>query len=281
MRLKDQLFAMPRIENRLRSFKETVYRGPIRAFSRALGVEQVLQVGYRTVLSLVQSKIITHEASGAKAEFYRTDFIPSNLPERSVTEDLISNLSTDDIFYDLGANRGLYTCLAGNIVENGEVHAFEPNPIAVSDLEQNIQHNNLLSRVFIHQKAVSDSGEEIPFLVRSDSTGNTLQTTTVDEEDSETITVESINLDDYIIENNLPHPTIMKIDIEGAEIDALNSMDLSLEDCKIVYCEVHKDMIDSPDSVLPADLLRGRGFREIERLYDRSNTHYILKATRV
>lgn len=271
---------MPGIESGLRSFKETVYRGPIRSFSRALRLERILRTGYRTVLSLVQSEMITHEANGAQAEFYRTDFMPSSLPERSVTEDLIDNLSTDDIFYDLGANRGLYTCLVGDVVENGVVHAFEPNPIAISDLEQNIQHNNLSSRVTVHQKAVSDSGKDIPFLLRFESTGNTLQTTTVDKEDGETITVESINLDDYIEENNLPQPTIMKMDIEGAEVDALKSLEKSLEDCRLVYCEVHENMIDSSDSVLPADLLYDHGFDQIDELFERNDSHYILRGSK-
>lgn len=193
---------MPRIESRLRCFKETIYRGPIRSFSRTVRLERVLWTGYRTILSLVSPEMITHEASGAKAEFHRTDHMPTDLPERSVTEDFIDNLSTDDAFYDLGANRGLYTCLAGDVIENGEVHAFEPNPVAIGDLEQNIQQNNLSSRVTAHQKAVSDCGEEIPFVVRSDSRGNTLQTTAVDERDSETIIVESVSLDDFIREND-------------------------------------------------------------------------------
>jgi len=266
------------IERGLRYFKETVYRGPIRSISRALQIERVLRRGYQVALSAVQSEMIVHEASGAKAKFHRTDHIPTTLPERSVTEDLIDNLSTDDVFYDLGANRGLYTCLAGDIVVDGEVHAFEPNPVAVSDLEQNIQYNDLSARVTVHQKAVSDNGEEIPFLVRSDSTGNTLQTTTVDEEDGETIAVESINLDDFIVENDLPKPEIMKIDIEGAEVDALKSMRKSLEDCRIVYCEVHKGMIDGSDLELPAALLRDRGFTQISRIYERSDSHYLIRA---
>jgi FkbM family methyltransferase len=222
--------------------------------------------------------MILHEVRGAKAKFYRTDHMPTNLPERSVTEDLIDNLSADDVFYDLGANRGIYTCLAGDIVVNGEVHGFEPNPVAVRDLEQNIQYNDLSSRVTVHQKAVSDNGEEIPFLVLSDSTGNTLQTTTVDEEGSETIIVESINLDDFIIENDLPRPTVMKIDIEGAEVDALESMEKSLEDCRFVYCEVHEDMNDGSDLELPAALLRDRGFTQISRIYERSDSHYLIRA---
>jgi len=269
---------MPTIESYLRSFKEAVYRGPIRSFSRAVRLEGVLQTGYQSALSVVQSRMIIYEANDALAEFHRTDRIPTDLPERSVVEDLISNLSADDIFYDLGANRGIYTCLAGDIVADGEVHAFEPNPVAVSDLEQNIQYNDLSSRVTVHQKAVSDTGEEIPFLVQSDSTGNTLQTTTGDEEDSETINVESINLDDFIVENDIPRPTIMKIDIEGAEVDALESMDKSLEDCRFVYCEVHEDMNDGSDLELPAALLRDHGFTQISRIYNRSDSHYIIRA---
>ena len=266
---------MSRIERGLRFFKKTIYRGPIRSIVRALHLERVLRKGYE---STVQDKVTVHEAKSAKAKFHQTDHMPTNLPERSVTEDLISNLSADDVFYDLGANRGLYTCLAGDIVEEGEIHAFEPNPVAASDLEQNIQYNNLSSKVTIHQKAVSDTREEIPFLVRSDSTGNTLQTTTVDEADSETITVESINLDDFIVENDLSRPTVIKIDIEGAEVNALKSAGKWLEDCRIVYCEVHEDMIDGSDLELPAALLRDRGLTQISRIYTRSDSHYIIKA---
>jgi len=126
---------MSSIERGLEFFKETVYRGPIRSISRPLHVERVLRRGYQAALSAVQSEMIVYEASGAKAKLHQTDHVPTNLPERSVTEDLIDNLSADNVFYDLGANRGLYTCLAGDIVEDGEVHAFEPNPVAVSDLE--------------------------------------------------------------------------------------------------------------------------------------------------
>lgn len=261
----------------LQFLKETVYRGPLRSLARIIGVEPRLQEGYKKAISLTQSETITHKVGGVSAEFYRTDHMPSTLPEQSVAEGLISDISPDDVFYDLGANRGLYTCLAGKVIESGEIHAFEPNPIAASDLQKNIQQNDLSSTVTVHQKAVSNTAGEVPFLVRPESTGNTLQTTIV-EDDAETITVKSVSLDDFIVENGIPNPTIMKIDIEGAELDALKSMKKSLQDCRLIYCEVHENMFD--EFVLPAEILRERGFNEINRIYDRSDSHYILRASK-
>jgi hypothetical protein len=71
----------------------------------------------------------------------------------------------------------------------------------------------------------------------------------------------------------------MKIDIEGAEVDALKSMETILEDCRLVYCEVHEDMMGAPTRS-PAALLRDRGFSEINHIYQRSGSHYIIRAQR-
>ncbi|MBU3942560.1 hypothetical protein KKA24_01100 [Patescibacteria group bacterium] len=48
--------------------------------------------------------------------------------ETRLNKFLIKNLPEETIFYDIGANSGFYSILVENILENKEIHAFEPIP---------------------------------------------------------------------------------------------------------------------------------------------------------
>jgi FkbM family methyltransferase len=63
-----------------------------------------------------------------------------------------------DVFYDIGANIGLYTLLAGKRVSSeGQVYAFEPHVKNVDSLLQNVSRNALTTRVKVLSCALHDS----------------------------------------------------------------------------------------------------------------------------
>lgn len=130
-------------------------------------------------------------------------------------------LRPGDGFIDGGANEGMFTLLAAQLVGGaGEVHAFEAIPTYVSRLNENVTLN-ALSQVTVHEAAIGDRAGEVVFALRG--TGSRIHTV---EDDAHTVTVRMVRLDD-----ELPaHAWAMgKLDLEGAEPLALAGAELLTE----------------------------------------------------
>lgn len=122
-------------------------------------------------------------------------------------------------FLDLGAHRGYYTLLASKLVgEKGRVFAFEPAPENFALLERNVKGRSNMTLV---QKAVSNkSGTTRLFL----SSKNTANHSLYDAGDSrESVEVEVISLDEFFKDKD-SKIDVIKMDIEGAEMSALDGM---------------------------------------------------------
>jgi FkbM family methyltransferase len=128
--------------------------------------------------------------------------------EIKIIKFLIKNLNENDIFYDIGAEVGLYTSLALEFCK--EVHSFEPMPKSFEILNQRFgNHKN----VYLNNFALSDQEGIAEFCEGS--------TTIVEDvrqkykKQNSLIKVEIKTLDFYI--NSHRVPTYIKMDIEGAE----------------------------------------------------------------
>lgn len=131
-----------------------------------------------------------------------------------------------DVVYDVGANIG-YTVrfMAGNC-QAGHVYAFEPVSFNRELLEQNIDLGGIRDRVTVLPIAASDSDGEIEFTL-DDFTGSTGYIGRV-KDVGETwemrwgtsfrkIKVPMVKLDTLIESGEVRPPTLIKVDIEGAE----------------------------------------------------------------
>ena len=137
--------------------------------------------------------------------------------EFNITKFLIKNLNFNDVFYDIGANYGFYTLLAQEFIKEGEIHSFEPNPKIFKLLKEN---SNLgkFKNTYINELALSDQNGEAEFYDLLDSRRHSGAGSLIKYERFKkyrVIKVKTIKLDDYVL-NHKP-PTIMKIDVEGAE----------------------------------------------------------------
>jgi len=121
---------------------------------------------------------------------------------------------------DIGANIGYFSLIFAKLVgNNGRVYAFEPEPENFRILKKNLEINHYNNTMAI-QKAISDKNHTIKlFLGENTSTHSIYQSS----ETSAFIDIESIKLDDFSdIQNK--RIDFIKIDIEGAEIDAFKGM---------------------------------------------------------
>lgn len=120
-----------------------------------------------------------------------------------------------DVVFDIGANAGFYTLLAASRVRpNGTVVAFEPLLENVRHIERHVQINRV-DRVRIVQAAVGRNNGTARFQPHASRAMGRIS-------DSGTMDVDLVSLDALCDARTIPDPTLMKIDVEGAELSVLD-----------------------------------------------------------
>lgn len=150
---------------------------------------------------------------------------------------VLSALDADDVFWDVGANLGVYTCLAADRITTGEIVAIEPHPGNVDQLRRNLALNDA-ENVTVIEAAVGDTDDTVAFDVPDPDTFTT-QGTVADTDATETIEVPQRRLDTLTKNRDVAPPTVMKLDIEGGEALAIDGMGEAIEDCRVLFSEVH------------------------------------------
>ena len=124
------------------------------------------------------------------------------------------SVSEGAVVYDLGAHVGFYTLLASKAVGPlGKVVSFEPFPRNLRFLRQHLTLNEARN-VDVIEGAVSATTSKICFKIGGSSTKGRVA------RDGE-LEVQVHALDDLYEAGRIPQPQFIKIDIEGAEADAL------------------------------------------------------------
>ena len=136
-------------------------------------------------------------------------------------------LKEGDIVFDIGANIGYFTLLFARLVgKKGKVYAFEPNSENMRLLKKNAEANGYTNIVFV-EKAVSNKNEKMKFYLSNDSsTRHSLHENEYCR--SSFIEVEAVALNDYFDAKQKVH--FIKLDVEGAEFDALQGMSRLLQE---------------------------------------------------
>lgn len=145
---------------------------------------------------------------------------------------------------DVGGHYGEYAVLFGSLVgATGAVVSFEPDRAATPILQANLLLNGLQNRVTIETKCVFDSNGSRQLFARQGNAQSSLARSGLggdpSEHDVERYSVETIRLDDYVIGAGLRPPDFIKVDIEGAEVNALRGAQSLLRSPTVIVCELH------------------------------------------
>ncbi|TNE48854.1 MAG: FkbM family methyltransferase [Deltaproteobacteria bacterium] len=142
--------------------------------------------------------------------------------EADSIERLQRYLQPGSVCFDIGANIGIYSIIAGYLVgSEGEVHSFEPDPQDHPWLEFNMGSNNL-PQVTVHKHAVGAEPGSVPFYqdVANSRTGSLVEGAwSPEKDDTKVIHVDVLPLDHYI--NDISRLDFMKIDVETFEYEVL------------------------------------------------------------
>ena len=135
-------------------------------------------------------------------------------------------------FFDLGANLGQYTLLAARCVgATGSVHSFEPSSRMFEELRFNVSLNEMGDICTLNRVAVSNEAG-VATLSRYQPGYEVFGSLGASQRDKDhclgSEQVSTIRLDDYLPEHGLKQVHFMKIDIEGAELRALQGAEALL-----------------------------------------------------
>ncbi len=161
------------------------------------------------------------------------------------------------VFIDVGSNIGVYALTIAQAVPNKRVIAFEPLQSNYDSLQANIARNGI-TNCLTYQKAISNAGESVRFYVNPihDGGGSLIPPKVYKTGDVE------INVDHYQEKHPDFHPwvevdtvdlnevihskSVLKIDVEGTEVDVLQSgydaLRMGLVDLAIL--EVKQETLD-------------------------------------
>ncbi|KKW12644.1 hypothetical protein A2110_03050 [Candidatus Jorgensenbacteria bacterium GWA1_54_12] len=128
------------------------------------------------------------------------------------------------VFYDLGAHVGIFTLLAATTVgERGLVIAFEPSERNISYLEKHIILNGF-GNIAVKKGAVAKKSGSTRFKEGGSSAGGHIS-------DGGTV-VRTYSIDELVV-GGLRKPDVVKIDVQGATLLALQGMERTLKEGNI------------------------------------------------
>lgn len=158
-----------------------------------------------------------------------------------------------NLFIDCGGNLGQgYESISSqlNVNQDWDVIIFEPNPDCYNFLCERYNRPNIK----IMNQAVYNSHGSIQFYIPkgdihsvSSTIKNDFHNSLYDMVWDNSVTVETINLSDFIGGLNETHNVYLKLDIEGAEYDVLEQMmlDKTIDSIRHLFVEFHNQYISN------------------------------------
>jgi FkbM family methyltransferase len=160
--------------------------------------------------------------------------------EPPVQEALRRLLAPGDVFYDIGANVGFFTLVGARLVgPSGRVVAFEPVPWCARAVGRNIELNDF-SHASIRAEAVGATDGRARLLVVGEASWSHLESTGRHADVRDEIDVTVVSLDSLVAAGTIPPPDVMKIDTEGAELQAIEGARATIAEHRpAIVCELH------------------------------------------
>ncbi|MFP5363774.1 MAG: FkbM family methyltransferase [Thermoleophilia bacterium] len=160
--------------------------------------------------------------------------------EPPVQEALRRLLAPGAVFYDVGANVGFFTILGARLVgPQGRVVAFEPVPECARAVARNIALNGF-AHASVREQAVGAAAGSARLLVVGEASWSHLASTGRHADVRDEIDVRVVSIDDLVGTGEIPPPDVLKIDTEGAELQAVEGMRATIAANRpAIVCELH------------------------------------------
>lgn len=175
---------------------------------------------------------------------YRADTFSTKEPE---TLEWIDNISNNSVFWDIGANVGLYACYAAKRL-GCEVFAFEPSVFNLELLARNIYANGLTEKVTIVPLPLSNRLAVSKLNMTSTDWGGALSTFGENYGHDGRVLAKifefstiGLSMSDAVDLLNIPQPDYIKMDVDGIEHLILKGGGAVLEGARSLLIEINDD----------------------------------------
>jgi len=179
----------------------------------------------------------------------------------SLTKFIQSNLSSGDVFVDVGAHVGYFTLLASRRVgPSGTVLAIEPNPFALDQLRQNVERNDLRN-VLVVPTACGASRGAVKLYLHSESNSSMASMYPGEATASSAVEVPCTKLDELCQQRGVQRMKLVKVDVEGAELFVLRGMTRIMREMRPgIVLELHPQLLEDVGTPLDAVMALLREF---------------------
>jgi FkbM family methyltransferase len=196
------------------------------------------------------------------------DLIPQTILLEGMWDPILTDLverslCPGDVFIDVGAHVGYFTLLAARRVgAAGTVLSIEPNPFALKHLRENVERNRI-ENVWIEDVACGDARDVTRLYVHTESNTSMASLSGANVAGRRSVAVSRTTLDRLCEDRGVTRATLVKIDVEGAELSVLRGMSRILSEMQpVIVLELEPRLLrafeTSRDAV--ATLLQGFGY---------------------
>jgi FkbM family methyltransferase len=161
-----------------------------------------------------------------------------------------ASLPPDGIFLDVGSHIGLISFQVLQRVQSARIHAFEPHPDRNAQYQRNIELNGARDRVKVNAVALSNTAGSIGF---------DLERHAIEERGA---AIATMTLDGYIAAEGLDQVDVLKLDVEGHELNVLRGAERALGEGRIVRITLEAMDVHG-DTTAAAALLESHGYRRV------------------
>jgi FkbM family methyltransferase len=153
---------------------------------------------------------------------------------------------TDPLIFDVGANIGQSIELYRQAFPNSVIHSFEPNPQAFKILKDKWSNQE---NIFLHDRALHGKAGRFPFYATNAPEASSLlhpdpklmKMSSQKKYDYQMIHVECMTLDQFCTDIGVPAIDILKLDVQGTELETLKGAIAMLDAgaVSLLYVEVN------------------------------------------
>ncbi|MEO0481031.1 MAG: FkbM family methyltransferase [Planctomycetota bacterium] len=180
---------------------------------------------------------------GRPAAIHRTmqDDASTKTPMKSLDhmDDLLAHLAIRGLrpttILDIGAAKGYWSANAKQFFPESNFVLFEPLSLHFKELERTVSTHPTFS---YHPFALGEAEADSPININEQPEGSSLLEY-YDEEGQERTIVKVRRLDDLIARGEVPKPDMMKIDVQGFELQTLRGAEEALKSTELLIIEVN------------------------------------------
>jgi len=172
-----------------------------------------------TSFALVPGKTMLYKTRWNGLDFTTIDALYSIVPDFDFYTHF-HKIKSDDIVIDAGANNGYVTlCFSKLVGKSARVYAFEPDSINIARIKENIALDQSLDdNIVIEDLLLWNENTWVDFY----EAGTVGSSAVWKPEGEKLVKKEAVSIDQWVKRNNITKLDFIKMDIEGAEIEAMD-----------------------------------------------------------